>query len=145
MAAKKPKEKRPRASKQPQEWVEGPLREDLRKKKPKTATRERERPKRARSEAVLVKPSEGVSYAAILKNLKSRVNPEELGIKIGGIRDTRTKDLLVEVNTLSTSPVLRDRHGTFCLAGVGPWGPTVYKVVLCSFSNPKNGRSRLRK
>ena len=40
---------------------------------------------------------EGVSYAAILKNQKSRVNPEELGFKIGGIRETRTKDLLVEV------------------------------------------------
>ena len=33
---------------------------------------------------------EGVSYSAILKNLKSRV-------KVGGIRETRTKDLLVEI------------------------------------------------
>ena len=40
---------------------------------------------------------EGVSYAEILKNLKSRVNPEELGVEVGGIRETRTKDLLVEI------------------------------------------------
>ena len=46
---------------------------------------------------VLIKPSKGVNYEAILKNLKSRVNPEELGVKIGGIREVRTKDLLVEV------------------------------------------------
>ena len=29
--------------------------------------------------------------------MKSRTNPEELGVKIGGIRETRTKDLLIEV------------------------------------------------
>ena len=40
---------------------------------------------------------EGVSYAAILKSLKSRVNPEEVGVKIGGNRETRTKDLMVEI------------------------------------------------
>ena len=33
----------------------------------------------------------------LLKNLKSRVNPTELGVRIGGIRETRAKDLLVEV------------------------------------------------
>ena len=40
---------------------------------------------------------EGVRYAAILKNLKSRVNPEELGVKVEGIRETRTKYLLFEI------------------------------------------------
>ena len=50
-----------------------------------------------RPEAVLIKSSEGVSCAVILKNLKSRVNPEELEARIGGIRETRSKDLLVEV------------------------------------------------
>ena len=53
------------------------LRRDLRKKKKsKPAPNEPERPKRARSKAFIIKPAEGVSYAAILKNLKSRVNPE---------------------------------------------------------------------
>ena len=77
--------------------MEVPVKKDSRKKKTKPAPRKTERPKRFRSEAVLIKPTEGVSYAVILKNLKSCVNPEELGVKIGGIRETRTKDLLVEV------------------------------------------------
>ena len=79
------------------EWVEVPVRKDLRKKKPKQALRKPERTKRACPEAVLMEPSEGVSYAATLQNLKSYVNPEELGVIIGGIRESRTKDLLVEV------------------------------------------------
>ena len=45
----------------------------------------------------MIKPSEGVSYAAILKNLKCRVSPKELGVKIGGIQKTRTKGLQVKV------------------------------------------------
>ena len=47
--------------------------------------------------AVLVKPTEGVSYAAILKSLKSRVNPKELGVTVQGIRETRFRRLLVEM------------------------------------------------
>ena len=67
----------------------GILRKDRRIKKPKAAPQKPTRPKRGRSKAVLIKSLEGVSYAAILKNLKSRVNPEELGVKIGGIREIR--------------------------------------------------------
>ena len=96
-AANKPAEKRPKTSKNAQEWAEVPFRKGPRKKKSKRAPGKPERPKRAHSEAVIIKPVEGVSYAAILKNLKSRVNPEELGVKVGGIRETRTKDLLVEI------------------------------------------------
>ena len=51
--------------------------------------------------AVLIRPLEGISYAAILKNLKSRVNPEGLGVTIGGIRETMSKDLLVEVRCVT--------------------------------------------
>ena len=69
-AAKKPEEKRPKTSKQPEEWVEVPARKDLRKKeKPKSETRRTDQPERARKEAVLIRPSEGVSYAASLKSL----------------------------------------------------------------------------
>ena len=96
--AKKSVEKRPRTSKQPEDWVEVPARRDLRKKKKlKPLPKKPERPKRARSEAVIIKPAEGVSYAAILKNLKSCVNPEELGVRIGRICETRTKGLLIEM------------------------------------------------
>ena len=97
MAAEKVVEKRPKTSKHPEKWLEVPLRKDLRKKKLEPIPKKPERPKRDHSESVIIKPLKGVSYAEILKNLKSRVNPEELGVKIGGIRETRTKDLLVEV------------------------------------------------
>ena len=96
-ATGKPEEKRPKALKQSEEWVKVPIKKNLCKKKPKPVPRKPERSKRASSKAVVIKPSKGVRCAAIMKNLKSRVNPEELGVVIGGIRETRTKDLLVEV------------------------------------------------
>ena len=59
---KKPVEKRPEASKKGEEWVEVPTRKDLRKKKKsEPENRKTERPKRARSEAVLLKHSERIS------------------------------------------------------------------------------------
>ena len=97
MAAEKPVEKTSKTSKDQEEWMEVPLSKDLRKKKLKPSPKKLERPKRAHTEVVIIKPLEGVSYAAILKNLKSRVNPKELGVKIRGIRETRMKNLLVEV------------------------------------------------
>ena len=86
-----------------------PAKKDIRKKrknKPERKTPVRSRP--VRSKAILIKPSEGVSYAAVLKNLKSRVNPNELGAKIGGIRETRTKDLLVELKCKAKDSVKLD-------------------------------------
>ena len=97
-AADRPEQKRPKTSKQSEEWVEVPARKDFRKKKkPNLEIRRTERTKRAHSETVLIKPSEGVSCAAILKSLKNCVNHEELGVTIGGIRETRSKGVLVEV------------------------------------------------
>ena len=55
---KKPAEKRPEVSKKEEEWVEVTTRKDLRKKKMKKYEPENirtERPKRTRSEAVLIK------------------------------------------------------------------------------------------
>ena len=46
---------------------------------------------------MLIKPSEGVSYAEILKSLISRVNAEKLGVTIGETKKTRSKDFLFEV------------------------------------------------
>ena len=51
---------------------------------------------RPRPEAVLIKPTERVSYAAILKDLKKHVKPDELDITVHRIRETRFEDLLVE-------------------------------------------------
>ena len=98
-AAKKLTEKRPKASNKEKEWVEVPDREDLRKKKKeeKKLSRTQEKSRRAHPEAVLIKPAEGMSYASILRGLKKRVNPDELGTTVQGIRETRSKELIVEL------------------------------------------------
>ena len=44
---------------------------------------------------MLIKPAEGIGYASILRDLKKRVNSDELGATVQGIRETRSKDLLV--------------------------------------------------
>ena len=82
--AKKSAEKRPKASNKEEEWVEVPNRKDLRKKKKKEKklSRTLEESRRARPEAVLIKPAEGMSYASILRELKKRVNPDELGATV---------------------------------------------------------------
>ena len=56
-----------------------------------------EKPGRPGSEAMLIKPAEGISYASILRDLERRVNPDELGVTVQGIREKRSKDLLVEL------------------------------------------------
>ena len=48
-------------------------------------------------EAVLIKDAEGVNYVAILQDLKKRVKPEELNVTVQGIKETRYKDLLLEL------------------------------------------------
>ena len=45
-----------------------PARKSLRKKKPKSEVKKLDWPRRARPEAVLIKPTEGVRYAAILRD-----------------------------------------------------------------------------
>ena len=58
MAAEKPVEKRPKTSKHREEGVEVPLWKDLCKKKLKPTPKKPKQPKRARSEAVIMKPLE---------------------------------------------------------------------------------------
>ena len=96
-AAKKSMEKSPKASNKEEKWVRVPVRKNLQKEKRKRAARTPERPSRARPEAVLIKPAEGMSYASILRELKKRVNPDELSATVQGIREIRSKDLLVEL------------------------------------------------
>ena len=69
--------------------MEVPTRKDLRKKKSKPEAKKPEWPRCARPKAVLIKPVERVSYAAILKDIKKRVKPDELGVVVQGIRETR--------------------------------------------------------
>ena len=96
-AAKKPEMKRPKASPREEEWMKVPARKSLYKKKPKPEPKKPDWPRRARPEAVLIKPTEGESYAAILKDLKKHVKPDELGVTVHGIGETSSKDLLVEL------------------------------------------------
>ena len=91
----KPVEQRTKASKKEEEWVEVPNKKDLRKKKGKKPSKTPEKPRRARPEAMPIKPAEGMSYASILRELKKRVNPDELGATVKGIGEMRSKDLLV--------------------------------------------------
>ena len=66
-------------------------------KETKKAAKIPERRKRTRPEAVLIKPVEGMSYATILRDLKKRVHPDELGVIVQRIRETRSKDFMVEL------------------------------------------------
>ena len=99
-------EKRPKASKKEEEWVVVPRKKDLRKKKGKKPSNTPEQPRHARSEAVLIKPAEEMSYATILRELKKRVNPDELGATVQGIRETRSKDFLVELKYSDLEPTI---------------------------------------
>ena len=74
-AVSKQVEKRPKASKE-EEWVQVPIKKDLRKNKEKKPSRRPEKSRCARPETVLIKPAEGMSYATILRELKKHVNPE---------------------------------------------------------------------
>ena len=68
---------------------------------------------------MLIKPTERVSYAAILKDLKKRVKPDEMGITGQGIRETRSKDILEE---LECSKKDRGRLGTAFKEAIGASG-----------------------
>ena len=104
-AAKKPQKKRSRASNKEKEWVEVPNRKDLRKKKKKEKklSRTPEKSRRVRPEAVLTKRAEGTSCASILRELKKRVYPDDLGTTVQGMRETRSKDLPVELKCSTKS------------------------------------------
>ena len=117
---KKPVEKRPKASKKEEEWVPVPIKKDLTEQKVKKPSGRPDKKSRcARPEALLIKPAEGMCYATILRELKKRVNPDELGATVQGIRETRSKDLLVELKCSTKS---RGRLDTAFKGAVGASG-----------------------
>ena len=65
--------------------------------KRKNPARTPEKFRRACPEVVLIKSAEKTSYASILRELKVRVNPDELGATVQRIRDTCSKELLIEL------------------------------------------------
>ena len=74
---------------------------------------------------MLIKPTEEMSYASILRRLKKRVNPDELGTIVQGIRETRSKNMIVE---LKCSIKDRERLGTALKEAVGDSG-TVRRLI----------------
>ena len=95
------------------------------KEEGKEASRRPEKFRFARPEAVLIKPVEGMSYATILRELKKRVNPNELGATVQGIRKTRSKDLLAELKCSTKS---RERLGTAFKQVVGARGTVCHLI-----------------
>lgn len=93
--------KRPKAkklkSRSTKEETSAEEKEDERAKPPSKTRTKKEPLRRARPEAVLVKPAQGQSYAQVLKDLKSKIEPGTLGVKVKGIRKTRNGDVLIEV------------------------------------------------
>lgn len=66
------------------------------KKSPK-ARKKKETTTRKRPQAVLVKPTEGSSYADVLKNLKEKIKPEESEVTIRSVRKTKAGNVLLEL------------------------------------------------
>ena len=66
-----------------------------------------------------------MSYASILRELKKRVNPDELGVTVQGIRETCSKDLLVEMKCSTKS---RGRLDTAFKEVIGARG-TVQRLI----------------
>lgn len=79
---------RERSNKQPKPTNPPESKSDNREKKSKKPP--------VKSEAVLIKPMEGHSYADVLKSLRSKIQPSE-NASVKGIRKTRTGALLLEL------------------------------------------------
>lgn len=53
---------------------------------------------RERSEAVIIRPAEGHSFADVLKNLRENIKPEETEVAVRSIRKTKTGAILLELD-----------------------------------------------
>ena len=121
--------------------MEVPIRKDIRnkKKKEKKLSTTPEKSHRARLESVLIKPAEGMSYATILCELKEHFNPDELGATVQGIREARSKDLLVEMKCSTKS---REKILTAFKEVVGARGTVRYLIprieVEIAYLEPTN-------
>ncbi|KAK7863199.1 hypothetical protein R5R35_003449 [Gryllus longicercus] len=56
---------------------------------------------KARTNAVLIKPSEGKAYAEVIGALRSKISPEDENVEVRGIRKTRDGNVLVELGNQS--------------------------------------------
>uniref|UniRef100_T1HVK9 CCHC-type domain-containing protein n=1 Tax=Rhodnius prolixus TaxID=13249 RepID=T1HVK9_RHOPR len=67
------------------------------KKKTKKNKNKKTTQKRPLSDALLIKPAEGKSYAEVLGEIRGKVKPEDTETEVKCIRQTRTGDILVEL------------------------------------------------
>lgn len=88
-------------------WIRVPSRAKERKKPPEVKPRTRTRVK---PDAVIIRPAVGSKYADVLRNIKQKVKPEDMGIKVTSVRETRQGDVLVELgsNTGDWKKILGD-------------------------------------
>lgn len=59
----------------------------------------RKKPNGLRQQAVLIKPSEGKSFAELFKDIKAKVKPDELGAEIKSVRKTAKGDVLLHLGS----------------------------------------------
>ncbi|XP_046679323.1 uncharacterized protein LOC124366766 [Homalodisca vitripennis] len=67
-----------------------------------TAKLRKEERRKTRPDAVLIRPTTGKSYADLLKDIRSKIKPEDSGAEVRAIRPTRTGGLLVELGSKTT-------------------------------------------
>lgn len=77
------------------------------------------RKERPRPEAILISLIEGKKYADVLRDIKANVKPDDMGIKVSSIRETRKGGILVE---LSAKPEDKSRFSSALKAAVGEKG-----------------------
>lgn len=70
---------------------------DVGKKKTPGRKKKRKKKIRARSDAIIVRPTEGHSYAEVLKSLRENVKPDEAEVAVRLIRKTKTGAILLEL------------------------------------------------
>lgn len=76
--------KKPKKPKEPKKQKPGKSEDKVRTRKPKT-------------DAFIIKPTDGHSYAEVLKNLRSKLNPEKAEVNIKTIRRTKDGSLLLQL------------------------------------------------
>lgn len=68
----------------------------IQKPKPKQSE-EKAKIKKPKTDAFIIKPTDGHSYSEVLKNLRSRLNPEKAEVNIKAIRRTKDGSLLLQL------------------------------------------------
>ena len=83
---------------------------------PKPVAEKTRKRRRTRPSALLIKPTEGKTFAEVLSEIRYRMKPEENGAEVSSIRKTRSGGVLVELGPKTTN------KSTFCEAVKGLLG-----------------------